>query len=1177
MAAGNSTLNLALRITADINDAKQALATLAEDIKATGAAAEVSNSQWSSAVESQKAATDAANQQSLAQRAVTEATQQQAQAGQASAESTQQQAQAQQANADAARQQEQAQQAVTDAVRQHVQVEQTATGAIQQQAESQKNATDAALKNAQSQQALNSALADSDAKSQRSVQSWQDISAAQAAAMNRGQEWYQQQQRETEAQEVAAKAAEAHAKEVDKLKKDLDGLLGSIDPASKALGKLDAQEAQLRKSYKAGLIDEGSFNDYLGKLNDQRSAVDHLSEGTEKLSLNSRAAGRELRVLVHQLAQGNFRDASNNMFSLGTRAGMLPPLFSATTLAVGGTVAAIAGAGMVIASVINDQEVFNRSIQLTGNYAGVTTGQLEMMAQAGGQMGSNYSQVRDILNGLVSSGKFTGETLSSVSEAASAMAELTGQSADQVVSEFVKMTDSASDWARNSSEQYHWLDSETYQRIRSLEDQGRTEDAIEVASQAYKKAASERLGEIEAQLNWVAKGWKSVRDRMNEAIQTAKGEVSGALGLDSESEAREKEIKRIKALIAGAGSEMEIAAQGPQYAKSLSPLKEYLARLEDEQAAEKKITEEKAKQQKIEEDAIAASNSMKRTWNSNLSEIDKEDEALVELKKKYQKMWASEGTREGEKGLRDRGVTSTDGINFSGGQWDIDVKALDKNAQAAKKYNEQLQKQLDLKTDSTNAAKVEYEIEHGLLKNATEEAQSDARVRAELLDEEIARQKAAKASAASDKKSFAENQRFVEQLEKQATKRNEGAAALRAQEIATRNLTAAQRQSAEAANAAINAHEFSTQNMQLQLEYMRATGDTAGASLLQAKEKFAELRTEFEASGNTEGLNWLDKLLPVTEIKIRVDDIKKQLDDLFAYQSQQETSIQTQVQGGLLSEIQGRQRLIELHQEVGNKIQSYLPQLKEMANQPGEAGEKVRDMIRQLEDQLGKLSQAGNELTMAFRDGLQSGIESSLIGLAKGTMSLSDAVRNLALSIVDSMAKIAAQQLAQMATSSLMGASGGMGGMLGSLFAATGGHVQGPGTTTSDSIPAMLSNDEYVTRAAVVQQPGALDFLHDFNRQGMAALEGWLPRVRHSTGGLAGIPAPAAPVPTSVPETMMANAGAMAAPNVNVQQTLVLDAADLYVKGAQTVAGERQFMTMVRANVPTLKQMLGVK
>jgi hypothetical protein len=91
-------------------------------------------------------------------------------------------------------------------------------------------------------------------------------------------------------------------------------------------------------------------------------------------------------------------------------------------------------------------------------------------------------------------------------------------------------------------------------------------------------------------------------------------------------------------------------------------------------------------------------------------------------------------------------------------------------------------------------------------------------------------------------------------------------------------------------------------------------------------------------------------------------------------------------------------------------------------------------------------------------------------------MNLSDAVKNLALSIVNSMAQIASQQLAQMATSSLIGSSGGIGGLLGSVFAADGGQVRGAGTTTSDSIPAMLSDQEYVVRASVVQQPGALAF-----------------------------------------------------------------------------------------------------
>ncbi|ENF7218606.1 phage tail length tape measure family protein [Serratia marcescens] len=1090
MAAGNSSLNLALRITADLNEAKQAVESLTDDIKTAGTTAQASNQQW---------------------------------------------------------------QATTDA---------------------QGAAADATRNNATAQQSLNTELQNSVLMAQRAARSAEEVTAAQNAQSARGHALYQQEQKAAQAQEAAAKAAEAHGKEVEKLKKDLDSLLGSIDPTAKALGKLDSQEAQLRKSRKAGLIDDGTFNDYLGKLGTQREAIDLISDGTEKLSLNSRAAGRELRVLAHQLVNGNWRDASNNILSLGNRTGMLPPLFSATTLAIGGTIGAVAGAGVVVASVLRDQDEFNHSIQLTGNYAGVTAGQLEMMTQAGGQLGSNYSQVRDILNGLVSSGKFTGETLDTVSQAASAMAQLTGDSADQVVAQFVKMTDSVSDWAVNSSEQYHWLNSETYQRIRALEDQGRKEDAIELASQAYKKAAIERLGEIETKLNWVARGWKNVKDAAAEAYAGLKSGTSSALNLDSPEEARTKEIQDIKQRLNSAGSEIEIATRGEGYARQVSNDKKRLAALESEAAAQQKIAAEATKRQQIEDKSNAASKELEKTWANNRTAVEKEADALDLLKKRYTDMWAAAGGREK---LRDLGVSSSDGQNFSGGQWDTDVKALDQSGKKAEQYNKQLQQTLNQKKALTQLARVEADISNGSLKDASKAEQDKARALAKQIDAQTAANKSAKSDAAETKKSFNENQRFVEQLEKQASKRVEGAAATRAQEIATRNLTAEQRKQAEAANAAITAQEFKNQNLQLQLQYMRDTGDTAGASLLETQSRFADMRREFEASGNTKGLSLLDQLLPVAETKIRVDDLKKQLDDLFAYQAQQETSIQAQVQGGLLNEIQGRQRLVELHQEVGDKVKGYLPQLKEMANAPGEAGEKVRDMIRQLELQLDKLNQAGNELTIAFRDGLQSGIESSLMGLAKGTMSLSDAVKNLALTIINSMAQIAAQQLAQMATSSLVGSSGGMGGMLGSLFAADGGHIRGPGTTTSDSIPAMLSDYEFVTRAAVVQQPGALDFLHDFNRHGMAALEGYLPRARHATGGLAGLPAPIASAPSSVPDTSLAGPSAGPAMLQPLQQTLVFDAADAFAKGVESVDGGRSLMTVLRANVPTLKQMLGVK
>lgn len=74
------------------------------------------------------------------------------------------------------------------------------------------------------------------------------------------------------------------------------------------------------------------------------------------------------------------------------------------------------------------------------------------------------------------------------------------------------------------------------------------------------------------------------------------------------------------------------------------------------------------------------------------------------------------------------------------------------------------------------------------------------------------------------------------------------------------------------------------------------------------------------------------------------------------------------------------------------------------------------------------------------------------------------------------------------------GASGGGGG--GSW--ATGGHITGQGTATSDSIPALLSNGEYVQRAASVDKYG-LGFMHALNQGVIDPRE--LPRYR--TGGKA--------------------------------------------------------------------------
>jgi tape measure domain-containing protein len=92
-------------------------------------------------------------------------------------------------------------------------------------------------------------------------------------------------------------------------------------------------------------------------------------------------------------------------------------------------------------------------------------------------------------------------------------------------------------------------------------------------------------------------------------------------------------------------------------------------------------------------------------------------------------------------------------------------------------------------------------------------------------------------------------------------------------------------------------------------------------------------------------------------------------------------------------------------------------------------------------------------------------------------------------------------------------------GSTGGLFLASGGMVTGPGTSTSDSIPAMLSSGEYVIRASAVSKHR--DLLHQIN-------SGQVPTF--ATGGVVGAAAPVMATPTasnfkSVTTTAGANKG----------------------------------------------------
>lgn len=146
-----------------------------------------------------------------------------------------------------------------------------------------------------------------------------------------------------------------------------------------------------------------------------------------------------------------------------------------------------------------------------------------------------------------------------------------------------------------------------------------------------------------------------------------------------------------------------------------------------------------------------------------------------------------------------------------------------------------------------------------------------------------------------------------------------------------------------------------------------------------------------------------------------------------------------------------------------------------------------------------------------------------------------------------------------MGGSSSTGAFGSVLGFLGIPGFATGGYVVGPGTTTSDSIPTLLSNKEYVINAAMVDRFGK-GFFDTINFGGRID---WSKAVRRAGGGLVGSgPAggfslPAAGQPSSITVVNKLDAG-------------------VFEESLQTEPGARALLAAVSKNKAAVRQALGV-
>lgn len=244
-----------------------------------------------------------------------------------------------------------------------------------------------------------------------------------------------------------------------------------------------------------------------------------------------------LLVLIQQ--GGQIRDSFGG---IGNALTAIRSIITPTALAMGG-LAAVGGtlaAAFIMGS--NEGDRLTRSLEVTGNAAGVSAGSFGAMAdRVQAASGATAGAARQALAAVVALGTVGPQALEPIASAVASYARLTGKSVDDVIGDFARLRDDATGWAVDMNKSTNFLTAATFQRIRALQEQGRGEAAAAEAAREFGNEMAQRDQRLTQNLNALGRAARETRDFLSGMWNAAKG-----IG---QAETAEERIGRLRAQV----------------------------------------------------------------------------------------------------------------------------------------------------------------------------------------------------------------------------------------------------------------------------------------------------------------------------------------------------------------------------------------------------------------------------------------------------------------------------------------------------------------------------------------------------------------------------------------------------------------------------------------------------
>ncbi|WP_372174417.1 phage tail length tape measure family protein [Xanthomonas axonopodis] len=360
----------------------------------------------------------------------------------------------------------------------------------------------------------------------------------QAAALSRaGTEQERMVARARALQEAEARTTNqareaARAAEVQEL--NLKRLLAQIDPTVAGLNRLAEMEEKLERAGDLGLIKPQVMQQYQAQIEASRQALLKSKNTNEQYAMSARQTAAAMRMIPAQMTdivtsivsgQPIWMVAIQQGGQLKDQLGGIGPAAKAVTSYVMGmvnplTVSAAAALALAVALKQGQDELFDfqKNLILTGRNADISGSQFRgLVSDLDKLAGVTRGGAVDALTAVAASGQFAGKQFLMVSEAAARMEASTGQASSKTVEAFQRIARDPVEALVKLNEKEGFLNATQLQRITTLQEEGRQQEAVAEALQIYYERSINVANQAEAAMPSLVKWWRDVKDEVGGA------------------------------------------------------------------------------------------------------------------------------------------------------------------------------------------------------------------------------------------------------------------------------------------------------------------------------------------------------------------------------------------------------------------------------------------------------------------------------------------------------------------------------------------------------------------------------------------------------------------------------------------------------------------------------------